>query len=95
MSRSFTLQVESITLARLDLNASSVQVLVPASNNPHGSVQYVSSNPVVTSEGAMPLQLNIIRMDGLIGTLRINVTAIPDSANGMDFNLNQLCESVL
>ena len=87
--------MESLTLARLDVNASSVEVIVPASNNPHGSVQFASSNPVVTSEGAMPVQLNLVRTNGLIGALRINYAVLPDSASEMDFSIDERCKSLV
>ena len=91
MSRNYTLQVESLTVARLDVNASSVEVIVPASNNPHGSVQFISSAPITASEGGLPVQLDISRVDGLIGALRVHFTATPDSANAMDFSINGSC----
>ncbi len=68
---------------------------MPASNNPHGSVQFASSDPVTTSEGSMPVQLNLIRANGLIGALRINYTVLPDTANEMDFSINELCKSTM
>ena len=87
--------MESLTVARLDVNASSVDVIVPASNNPHGSVQFASSTPITTSEGAMPLQISLARTNGLIGALRVNFTATLNSANEMDFSFTEPCKSLV
>lgn len=89
----FTLQIVSVTLARVDVNATAVQVVIPASNNPHGSVQLASTNPISTSEGAA-VQLRVVRLEGLIGTLRVNFTALPNTANATDFSIEELCEKI-
>ncbi len=92
MARSFTLRIVSVTVARVNVNATTVDFLVPASNNPHGSVELASSDPLTTAEAGPPLQLSLVRTGGLIGTLRVNFTAILDSANDMDFGIEESCK---
>ena len=92
MGRSFTLQIVSVTLARVDVNASSVEITVPASNNPHGTVELASSDPISAAEGGAPVQISIIRSGGLIGALRVNFTATPTSADSTDFRIEDTCE---
>lgn len=82
----------SVTLARIHVNATSVDIVVPASNNPHGTVELVSSAPITTSEGAAPLQLNLVRLEGLIGRLRVNYTTVLNTAELMDFSLEGQCK---
>lgn len=84
----------SVTLARVDVNATSVEVTVPASNNPHGIVEFLSSSSITVQEGATPLQLGVVRLEGLIGDLRVNYSAVLTSADEMDFSLEEQCKTI-
>lgn len=91
VGRSFTLQIVSVTFARVDINATTVEIFVPASDNPHGTVEFASSAPVLTSEGAA-VELDIVRREGLIGALLVNFTAVPGSADESDFTITDSCK---
>lgn len=82
----------SVTLARVDVNATAVEIIVPASNNPFGTVEFASSDPITAPEGGGPVQVNVARSGGLIGALRVNFTAILNSANDADFRIEDSCE---
>ena len=71
-----------------------MEIIIRASNNPHGTVMLSSSIPITTSEGAVPIQLNIIRLDGLIGDLLVNFTTVPSSADQMDFSISESCKNI-
>lgn len=79
-------------MARVDANATTVEIIVPASNNPHGSVELASSDPISAPEGGEPVQLSLARSGGLIGALRVNFTTIMISANDSDFSIEDSCE---
>lgn len=85
------LQIVSVTLARVDVNATAVEVIVPASNNPYGTVD-LSAEPITAPEGGGPLQVAVTRTGGLIGTLRVNFTAVLDSADDADFSIPDSCK---
>ena len=91
-TRSFTLQVVSVTVARVDVSATRVEIVVPASNNPHGSVELSSTESVLVAEGMDTVQLSVVRSGGLIGALLVNFTILPNSALDMDISVEQLCK---
>lgn len=82
----------SVSQARVDVNATAVEVIIPASNNPYGTVE-LPSDPITTAEGSGPVQVLVTRAGGLIGALRVNFTAILNSANNTDFRIGDSCKS--
>ncbi len=93
--RSFSLQILSTSIARIDLNATAVEIIIPASNNPHGTVQFASSALISTSEETGSVNIGVVRSGGLNGYIRINFTITLGSANSTDFNIIQPCKSAL
>ena len=85
VQRSYFLQVVSATVARIDVTATDVEIIVRASNNPHGTVEF-SSAAITTSEGAGNVQITVVRQQGLVGALQVNVSVLPMSADATDFN---------
>ena len=81
----------SVTQARVNINATEVEVIIPASNNPYGTVE-LSSEPITAAEGSGTVRVPVIRTGGLIGALQVNFTAILDSANSTDFRIGDLCK---
>lgn len=91
VQKSYFLQVVSSTLARVDATATDVEIIVRASDNPHGTVEF-SSAAVTTSEGAGPVQLTVVRLQGLVGALQVNITVLPMSADATDYNFTASCK---
>ena len=91
VARLFTLAVVSTTFASVNTNASEVQVVVPASNNPHGLVEFEASE-VMVSEDVGTVLLDLVRTQGVIGTLRVNFSVLLSSASGNDFTISTNCK---
>lgn len=85
----------SSTLATINVTATDVEITVRASNNPHGTVEFASAAAVTTSEGAGPVLLNVVRLQGLVGALQVNFTVSPMSADGTDYNFTDSCKDLL
>ena len=54
-------------VARLDAMATSADITISASNNPHGQVDFQTSSLVVRVEEGQLLQLTVIRQFGIFG----------------------------
>ena len=93
VARQFTLAIVSTTFASVDTNSSEVLVIVPASNNPHGLVQFdqVTSEVMVNEDVGMVV-LDLVRTQGVIGTLRVNFSVLLSSASSNDFAILTNCK---
>ena len=85
----------STTFASVDTNSSEVLVVVPASNNPHGLVQFDQvTSEVMVDEDVGTVDLDLVRTQGVIGTLRVNFSVLlsSNSANSNDFRISTNCK---
>ncbi len=80
VARLFSLQITSTNLARVDLNSSQVDIVVAASNNPHGLVQFAPPLVLEIQETSTVLTLPLQRTQGLVGSLQVNFSIIQSSA---------------
>lgn len=93
VARLFSLRIVSTSFASIDANASEVLVVVPASDNPHGLVEFdLTTGEVQLSEEAGTMALDIRRTQGVIGTLRVNFSVILISATSEDFIISSNCK---
>ena len=95
VARLFTLAIISTTFASVDTNSSEVLVVVPASNNPHGLVQFDQvTSEVMVDEDVGTVDLDLVRTQGVIGTLRVNFSVLlsSNSANSNDFRISTNCK---
>lgn len=93
IARQFTLRIVSTSFAGIDVNASEVLVIVPASNNPHGLVEFdQTANQVQLSEDVGSIVLDLQRTQGVIGTLRVNYTVLLLTASSDDFSISSNCK---
>ena len=91
-ARLFSMQIISSTIARVDINASEVGVIVAASNDPHGVVEFAPLSDVSVEETSTTVSLSLSRIQGSSGTLQVNFSVVPTSADGNDFNIPSRCE---
>ena len=93
IARLFTLSLVSTSFASIDVNASQVLVIVPASDNPHGLVEFDQiTNEVQLNEDVGTVVLDLRRTQGIIGTLRVNFTVTLLTASSDDFSILSDCE---
>ena len=93
VARLFSLTIISTTFASVDTNASEVLVVVPASNNPHGLVEFDQvTSEVRLSEDAGLVVLDLQRTQGVIGILRVNFSVMMTSADSNDFSISSNCK---
>eukprot|EP00118_Oscarella_pearsei_P022727 m.265821 g.265821 ORF g.265821 m.265821 type:complete len:6112 (+) comp40493_c2_seq23:779-19114(+) len=97
LSRTFTLNLERVLGgARLDTDpeALSATLLVAASDNPHGIVQFSSPFTRTVSEGIGRVTLGLTRLFGSFGTLRVNFTTNGSqpimATDGSDYSTNTM-----
>ena len=66
--------------ARIDFNASTVDIFVRASDYPHGRVQFNGPVQVPVDETVGVVNVPVQREFGSVGMLRVNFTAIDSTA---------------
>lgn len=96
VARLFSLRIVSTSFASIDANTSEVLVVVPASDNPHGLVEFdqLTTGDVELSEDVGTMVLDLRRTQGVIGTLRVNFSVILISATSEDFTVSSSCKLV-
>ena len=95
VARLFSLTIVSTSFASIDANASEVLVVVPASDNPHGLVEFdLTTSEVQLSEDVGTMALDLRRTQGVIGILRVNFSVILISATSEDFTVSSNCKLV-
>lgn len=93
VARLFSLRITSASQARVNLNASQLNVTVAASDYPHGVVQFAQPVSINTSEADLSLTVPVVRNFGLVGGLRVNFTIVAISATTPDdFNVASSCK---
>lgn len=80
VARLFSLQIAATNLAGVDVNSSRVDVIVTASDNPHGIVQFAPPLVREIQETQVVLLLPIQRTLGLVGTLTVSFSVTQTSA---------------
>jgi hypothetical protein len=75
----------------VDVNATAVDVIIPGSNNPYGTVE-ITSDPITVAEESGSIQVPVTRVGGLIGALQVNFTTTLISANNTDFTIEDSCK---
>ena len=70
-----------------------MDIVVTASDSPHGSVEFTHPLQIQTEEINTILMLPLQRSFGLIGPLRVNFSVVPDTAvSPEDFTVLNRCE---
>lgn len=94
MARLFSLDIVSASLASIDVNSTHIDLIVAASDDPHGVIQFsVGALSVVEGEASVPV--TVVRGDGLVGDVRVNFDLQLGSADQNDFNISSQCESMI
>lgn len=95
VARRFSLQLISANQARVNFNSSEVDVIVAASDNPHGVVEFAQSGFTETDEVDATIMIPLQRNMGLIGLLRVNFSVTPSTAvTPDDFVVSSQCKCV-
>ena len=92
MARLFSLDIVSASLATIDVNSTHIDLIIAASDNPHGTVEFASGD-VSVEEGAAGVAVTVVRGAGLVGDLGVNVSLQLGTADRSDFNISSQCES--
>ncbi len=91
VARLFSLDIVSASLASIDVNSTHIDLIVAASDDPHGVIQFsVGALSVVEGEASVPV--TVVRGDGLVGDVRVNFDLQLGSADQNDFNISSQCE---
>ncbi len=91
VARLFSLDIVSASLASIDVNSTHIDLIVAASDTPHGVIQFASGAvSVMESEANVPV--TIVRGAGLVGDVRVNFDLQLGSADENDFNISSLCK---
>ena len=94
VQRSYSLQLVSSTLARINASADDVLITVRASDNPHGTVEFAIA-AVTSAEDVGVVLLNIVRLQGLVGDLRVNISTIAMTADNTDYTFTNFSKTLL
>ena len=94
VARLFSLAIVSTSFASINVNASEVLVVVPASDNPHGLVEFdQTAVEVRVNEDVGIAAVGLQRSQGVIGTLRVNFSVVLlSSASSDDFSIATDCK---
>ena len=89
-ARLFSLEIVSTGLASVDTNSSQVDIIVTASDDPHGVVEFGEPSTVTTDESDTTISIPIERNSGLVGDLRVNFSILSSSTatNSEDYTLH-------
>jgi len=93
IQRSYVLRLTSSTVARINASSDEIAITVRASDNPHGTVNFAST-ATTTTEDVGVVTLNIARLQGLVGDLRVNISAVAMTADDTDFTFTNSSESL-
>ncbi len=91
VARLFSLDLVSASLANIDVNSTHIDLIVTASDNPHGVIQFASGALSVT-EGEASVPVTVVRRMGLVGDVRVNLELQLGSTDENDFNISSLCK---
>lgn len=72
MARLFTLQIISTGQATVNESFSQVDIILKASDDPHGVVEFGQPSAAETEERATTVSIPVVRDNGLVGDLRVN-----------------------
>ena len=89
-ARLFSLEIVSTGLALVDTNSSQVDIIVTASDDPHGVVVFGDPSAVRTDESDTMISIPIERYGGRVGDLRVNFSILSSSTatNSEDYTLH-------
>ena len=94
VARLFSLDIVSASLASIDVNSTHIDLIVAASDDPHGVIQFsVGALSVVEGEASVPV--TVVRGDGLVGDVQVNFDLQLGSADQNDFSISSQCESMI
>lgn len=91
VQRSYSLQLVSATLARINSTGNDLTITVRASDNPHGTVEFTTSASTTPEDGGV-VSLNIVRLQGLVGDLLVNISTVAMTADNSDFVFTNSCK---
>ena len=80
-------------MARINDSSDQIEITVRASDNPHGTVDFAST-AATTTEDVGVVTLNIVRLQGLVGDLRVNISTVAMTAEDSDFTFTNSSESL-
>lgn len=81
----FSLEIVSTGLAAINESLTHVDVIVTASDDPHGVVEFSPPTAVTIEESSVTLSIPVERLGGIVGDLRANVAILPSStATGLE-----------
>ena len=81
--------------APLDINATTVEVIIASSDYPHGVVQFQTPLSRQTQEGSGVISIPVHRLAGPSGNIRVNYSLNPlSAAAGSDYTTSESCEHI-
>ena len=80
MARQYTFQLVSAGEATIDATRSQLTVVVAASDSPHGIVNFLPPLSRTVSEDAGSMAITVLRSNGLVGELAVNISVLLSSA---------------
>ena len=94
MARLFSLDIVSASLANVDINSTHIDLIITASDSPHGIVEFASGSLSV-EEGAASVAVTVVRGTGLVGDLGVTFDLQLGTADQTDFTISSQCEHLI